>query len=78
MAATERAFTPEDMIEVNVTLRFDPRAVDCLHCPLLETYARKQCRYTGEYIVVEKATGVFCPFKLTNEQRNKILLAKEI
>ena len=78
MGKNARVVPPKYLIEIKVTLRFDPRAVDCLHCPLLETYARKQCRYTGEYIVVEKATGVFCPFKLTNEQRDKILLAKEI
>ena len=64
--------TPKDMVVVSVDLFFNPLAVDCAHCPLLETYSRKQCRYTGEYIVNEKTLGVYCPVKLSEEQLDKI------
>ena len=35
--------------------------VCCARCPLLETYARKQCRKTGEYIVDDRTVGGWCP-----------------
>ena len=69
--------TTKDMVTASVELRFNPLAVDCWHCPLLETYARKQCRYTGEYIVNEKAIGVYCPLKFSEEDLDKILEVKK-
>ena len=71
-----KRYNPDDVVTATVTLRFDPRAVDCMHCPLLETYARKQCRYTGEYIVVETNTGIYCPLKFGEAELNKILEAQ--
>lgn len=44
-----------------VDLYFVGDAICCSRCPLLETYARKQCRRTGEYIVDDRVTGMFCP-----------------
>lgn len=35
--------------------------VCCALCPLMETYSRKQCRRTGEYIVDDRGTGLWCP-----------------
>ena len=35
--------------------------VCCARCPLLETYARKQCRKTGEYILDDRTVGGWCP-----------------
>ena len=35
--------------------------VCCDLCPALETYARKQCRRTGEYLLDTRITGVWCP-----------------
>lgn len=77
MPKLDRVFSPEDAVYASVSLYFDPRAVDCAHCPILETYARKQCRYTGEYIVNDKSVGMFCPLEITIEDKNKILTAKE-
>lgn len=37
--------------------------VCCALCPLLETYARKQCRRTGEYILDDRVQGMWCPLK---------------
>ena len=67
----------KDVVETVVTLRFDPRRVDCAHCPLLETYSRKLCRMTGEYIVNDSAIGIFCPLKFDIENLNKIGKGKE-
>lgn len=46
-----------------VDIYFPNSAVMCQYCPLLETYARKQCRRTGEYIVNDKTFGYYCPLK---------------
>lgn len=42
---------------------FPGDTVCCARCPLLETYARKQCRKTGEYIVDDRVPGIWCPLK---------------
>lgn len=74
----KNVFRPEDMVTVTLTLRFDPRAVDCAHCPLLETYARKQCRATGEYIYTDTSVGTYCPFlPLSEETLDKIGVVKK-
>ena len=47
-----------------VDIFFEPDHVACAYCPLLETYARNQCRRTGEYIVDTRYTvGRWCPLK---------------
>ena len=33
----------------------------CDLCPAMETYARKQCRLTGEYLLNTKTYGLHCP-----------------
>lgn len=40
---------------------FPDGRVCCALCPLMETYSRKQCRRTGEYIVDDRGTGLWCP-----------------
>lgn len=45
----------------SVDLYFTGDTVCCARCQLLETYARKQCRRTGEYILDDRTVGVFCP-----------------
>ena len=41
----------------------------CDICPLLETYARKQCRMTGEYLVDTRVCGYQCPLiKISKEE----------
>ena len=44
-----------------VEISFSGETVCCGRCPLLETYARKQCRKTGEYIVDDRTVGGWCP-----------------
>lgn len=47
-----------------VDIFFEKDHVSCDYCPLLETYARKQCRRTGEYIIDSRFTvGYDCPLK---------------
>lgn len=44
-----------------VEVFFPENKVCCDYCPLLETYARKQCRRTGEYLVDTRTIGYDCP-----------------
>ena len=50
-------------IKTSVDLFFPEDHVCCDLCPLLETYARKQCRRTGEYILDSRVPGYYCPLK---------------
>ena len=53
-----------EYVNATVDIHFVPEHVACSYCPLLETYARNQCRRTGEYIVDPKFTvGWNCPLK---------------
>lgn len=54
----------------NVTISFPENKVCCAFCPLLETYARKQCRRTGEYIADDRYIGGMCPLVFEGEQEN--------
>lgn len=48
--------------KATVEINFPEDYVCCDLCPLLETYARKQCRRTGEYLVDTRNTvGWECP-----------------
>ncbi len=44
-----------------VEITFSGETVCCARCPLLETYSRKQCRKTAEYIVDDRTVGGWCP-----------------
>lgn len=44
-----------------VPIYFEKGRETCQFCPLLETYARNQCRKTGEYIVDTRGRGRWCP-----------------
>ena len=46
---------------------FQKDKVCCDFCPLFETYSRKQCRRTGEYIVHSNIPGGMCPL-VTKEE----------
>lgn len=51
-----------DYLKATVDIFFEPNHVACQYCPLLETYARNQCRRTGEYIIDTRVTtGRDCP-----------------
>ena len=54
--ATAEIFFPDDL-------------VCCALCPLMETYSRKQCRRTGEYIVDDRARGMWCPLNFEEDER---------
>lgn len=50
-----------------VVIHFPEDKVCCDFCPLMETYARKQCRRTGEYLADTRAIGYYCPLKFEEE-----------
>lgn len=51
-------------VEATASIYFPEGHVCCDLCPLLETYARKQCRRTGEYLLDTRVTvGYECPLK---------------
>lgn len=54
-----------------VDIYFPEDHICCELCPLLETYARKQCRRTGEYLLDTRITGYYCPLKFENTEEKK-------
>ena len=58
--------------EAQATIYFPEDYVQCSKCPCLETYARNQCRLTGEYLVDTRTIGYRCPLKfIENKQEAK-------
>lgn len=52
-----------------VVIFFEKNHVACKYCPILETYARNQCRRTGEYILdIQNNVGWYCPLKKKGEE----------
>ena len=47
---------------------FPENKVCCEFCPIMETYARKQCRLTGEYLADTRTIGYMCPLKFSEKQ----------
>lgn len=43
--------------------------IRCDICPVMETYARKQCRLTGEYLGDTRGRGHLCPLKEISEEK---------
>ena len=62
-----------------VNLTFPQGEVCCKYCALMETYARKQCRRTGEYLLNENDVGYWCPLlkadngEITNLETGEVL-----
>ena len=56
--------------KANVEVFFPENKICCDYCPLLETYARKQCRRTGEYLVDTRTIGYDCPLQFEMEEDN--------
>ncbi len=53
-----------------VPIYFEKGRECCQFCPILETYARNQCRKTGEYIIDTRGRGRWCPLifeEVTND-----------
>lgn len=46
----------------------ETEGVQCKLCPCLETYARKQCRLTGEYIADGYLQGGLCPLNILKKE----------
>lgn len=57
--------------QATVNIFFPEGHVCCDLCPLLETYARKQCRRTGEYLLDTRGVGYDCPLKF-EEVNNEV------
>lgn len=59
-------------ISSTATIYFpESEGVQCKLCPCLETYARKQCRLTGEYLADGYLIGGMCPLNITNKEENR-------
>lgn len=54
--------------EAQATIFFPEGQVSCRYCPVLETYARNQCRLTGEYLADIRTIGYMCPLKFIEKQ----------
>jgi len=64
--------------QATVDIYFPEGHVCCDLCPLMETYARKQCRRTGEYLLDTRATvGYECPL-IFKEENNEISVTEGI
>ena len=60
-----------------VDIHFPEGHVCCDLCPLMETYARKQCRRTGEYLLDTRVTvGYYCPLVFKNKE-NEVCVCSE-
>ena len=46
---------------------FADEHIACDYCPCLETYSRKQCRLTGEYLLDTRTIGYNCPLEFEPE-----------
>lgn len=57
--------------EATVKIYFPTDRVCCRFCPLLETYARNQCRRTGEYIADTDTIGYNCPLQFAPKEDSK-------
>lgn len=54
--------------KASVDIYFPENRVCCAYCPMLETYARNQCRRTGEYLVDTRAVGYSCPLVIEEKE----------
>ena len=50
--SNEYVYTP---VEARCSIYFEKDHICCAYCPAYETYSRKQCRLTGEYILTSSA-----------------------
>jgi len=48
---------------LTLDIPFPKDHVRCSICPVLETYARRQCRSTGEYLLEGQLIGARCPLR---------------
>ena len=60
-----------EYIPATATIFFEKGHVGCDWCQCLETYARKQCRLTGEYLIDTKVRGYWCPLVFDEERKDE-------
>ena len=53
--------------KATVVIGFPEDRICCEYCPMLETYARRQCRKTGEYLTDVRGIGFYCPLKFEED-----------
>lgn len=56
-----------EYIKATVDVFFEPDHASCAFCPMLQTYSRKQCNRTGEFIIDDRGRGFYCPLKFEND-----------
>lgn len=67
-----------EYVEATVSIFFEPGHVACAYCPMLETYARNQCRRTGEYILDTRFTvGRYCPLRMERDNEELSITESE-
>ena len=59
--SNEYVYTP---VEARCSVYFEKDHICCAFCPFYETYSRKQCRLTGEYLLNEFGRGYYCRLEL--------------
>lgn len=52
-----------EYVPFTVNIYFEKGHEGCEWCPLMETYARKQCRLTGTYLLDTRVRDYWCPLK---------------
>ena len=57
--------------EGQISIYFPEGHICCDLCPLMETYARKQCRRTGEYLLDTRTIGYRCPLKFIENKQEE-------
>ena len=68
MSATKNACLK--YVKATATIFFPDGEVKCRLCPCMETYARPQCRLTGEYLAEGYLIGGMCPLNFETEDYN--------
>lgn len=64
-------------ITVQALIHFpEEEGIQCKLCPFLETYSRKQCRLTGEYLADGYLRGGLCPLNFENKEDNDVSAAE--
>lgn len=56
--------------EATAKIYFPEGHVGCAYCPILETYARNQCRLTGEYLADTRGIGYMCPLQFKQRKED--------
>lgn len=61
-----------EILHTAVDINFPDGVARCGTCQLMETYARKSCRRTGELITDDRVYGYWCPLCVVDPNTGKI------